>query len=133
MKMVKNMDEAGGSMITAEGQRRGTVPFMAPEQAIDSRSVKSAADIYAAGATLYWLLTGDFVYDFEACDARGEVKDPFLIILEDPIIPIRQRDSSVPEAIAKTIEQALERDPEDRFETAGQMARGLRRALQEVQ
>jgi len=125
--LLRNMDEAGLSGITREGQVRGIVPFMPPEQVLDSRFFKPAGDIYAAGATLYWLLTGEFVRDFEARDARGEIKDPYLIILDDPIVPIRQRLPSIPKALADAIEKALEYDPEHRFATADEMASVLRR------
>lgn len=127
--LIRNMDEAGLSGITREGQCRGTVPFMPPEQVLESRFAKPAGDVYAAGATLYWLLTGQYAYDFEARDARGEVKDPFLVILEDPIVPLRQRDPGVPEPVARVIQSALAREPDDRPETAAEMAGALRGAI----
>ena len=63
---------------------------------------------------------------------RGETKDPYLIILDEQEerIPIRDRDPSIPESIARVIETALADEPEDRFETAAEMGRALRRALQ---
>jgi serine/threonine-protein kinase len=125
--VVLNLWEGG---ITREGQVRGTVPFMPPEQVLDSRFVKPAGDIYAAGATLYWLLTGDYVYDFEARDARGEIKDAYGIIDEDePPIPIRTRQPAIPEPLARTVHQALAYDPEARFPSAQAMARALRDSL----
>jgi serine/threonine-protein kinase len=127
--LLRNMDEAGVSGITRKGDVRGTLPFMPPEQLLDCRFVKAAGDIYAAGATLYWLLTGEFTKDFDVCDERGERKDPYLIILEDPIVPIRERQPSVPEPLARAIQTALAQEPEDRFSTAGEMAMALRAAL----
>jgi len=127
--LLRNMDEAGLSGITRQGDVRGTVPFMPPEQVLDCRFVKAAGDIYGAGATLYWLLTGQYVYDFEARDARGEVKDPFLVILEDAVVPVRQREADVPEGVAAAIEKSLEREPEDRFGSAAEMAAALRNAM----
>ncbi len=127
--LMKTMDEAGMTGITREGEVRGTVPFMPPEQVLDCRFVKPAGDIYQAGATLYWLLTGNYIYDFDALDRRGERKDPFWVILEDPIVPLRDRNASVPETVADVIETALEREPEDRFEAAVEMGAALRKAL----
>jgi len=126
--LMKNFDEAGLSGITRQGEVRGTVPFMPPEQVLDCRMVKPAGDIYGAGATLYWLLTGRYVYDFDARDKRGETKDPFLVILESDPIPIRKRSPEVPKSLARAIDIALRREPEDRYETAAQMAESLRAA-----
>jgi len=124
--LMKNMDEAGLSGITRQGEVRGTVPFMPPEQVLDCRMVKPAGDIYSAGATLYWLLTGQYIYDFDAKDKRGERMDPFLVILESDVISLRRRDPSVPESLARAVAVALQREPEDRYETADQMAKALR-------
>lgn len=127
--LIRHVDEAGLSGITREGEARGSVPFMPPEQAMDSRFVKPEGDLYAAGASLYWLLTGEYVYDFNAKGRHGRRKDPFLVVLEDKVVPIRRRDPSVPEPLAKAIRRALKRDPEARYETAAQMRRALERAL----
>jgi serine/threonine-protein kinase len=126
--LLRNTDEAGVTGITMEGEVRGSVPFMPPEQVMDCRFVKPAGDLYAAAATLYWLLTNEYIHDFEARDARGDVMDPYLIILDSPIIPLRQRDPSIPEPVARVVEQALASDPEDRYATAAEMSRELRSA-----
>jgi serine/threonine-protein kinase len=127
--LLRHMDDAGLSGITRKGEARGTIPFMPPEQVLDCRFVKPAGDIYAAGATLYWLLTGEFVHDFEAVDARGERRDPYSIILDDPVVPMRQRSPAIAEALARAIHTALAYEPEDRFATAAEMARALQQAM----
>ena len=129
--LAKNTDEAGMSNFTPQGQIRGTIPFMPPEQIEDCRFVKPAGDLYAAAASLYWMLTGQFVRDFEALDRRGERRDPYDIILNDPIISLRdeRRNPSVPEPVTRVVETALAREPEDRPESAGEMARALRKAV----
>jgi eukaryotic-like serine/threonine-protein kinase len=130
--LAKNTDEAGVSNFTRKNEVRGTIPFMPPEQVLDCRFVKPPGDLYAVAASLYWMLTGEFVRDFQARDVRGELKDPYLIILEDQIVPPRQRDPSIPLPVARVIEKALAREPEDRFETAAEMARALRKALSTI-
>jgi len=127
--LLRNTDEAGVSGITLKNEASGTIPFMPPEQVVDCRYVKAASDLYAVAASLYWLLTGAFALDFEARDRRGEIKDPYLVILEDPIIPLHDRAPSVPEAVARVVETALAKEPEDRYESAVEMARELHKAL----
>jgi pSer/pThr/pTyr-binding forkhead associated (FHA) protein len=128
--LAKNTDEAGVSSFTDKNEIRGTIPFMPPEQVLDCRFVKPAGDLYAAAASLYWMLTGAFVHDFKVRDRKGEVKDPYAIILEDPIIPLRDesRNPSVPEPVARVVETALAREPEQRPEFASELARALRKA-----
>jgi serine/threonine-protein kinase len=127
--VMRNMDEAGMSNITQGREARGTVYFMPPEQVADCRYVRAAGDLYGAGATLYWLLTGHYARDFEALDRRGERKDPYLVVLDEPVIPLRRRDPALPEALARAVETSLANDPEDRYPSAAAMAEALRRAI----
>ncbi len=127
--LLRNTDEAGVTGITMDGEVRGSIPFMPPEQVMDCRFVKPAGDLYAAAATLYWLLTNEYVHDFDARDARGDVMDPYLIILDSPVIPLRQRNAAIPEPVVEVVERGLANDPEDRFHSATEMSRELKKAL----
>jgi serine/threonine-protein kinase len=118
--LAKSYETSGASGFTTTGSNLGgTIPYMPPEQILDYRSVKPPADIYAMGATLYRLLTNQFAYDFR------QGTDPFVTILEEPVIPIRTRNPAVPARLAAVAETALRKDPAQRFATADAMRAAL--------
>ena len=93
---------------------------MAPEQITNYRDSKPPVDLYAAGASLYHLLTGRFVHDFEACK-----KHHLLMILQDAPIPIQSRRKNIPAELAAVIHRSIEKDPKDRFPNAESMRADL--------
>jgi serine/threonine-protein kinase len=111
--------------LTMMDETLGTPAFMAPEQITQFRDVRPAADQYSAAATLYWLLTDKFPYDF----GGNQVGDTFLSILGDVQVPIRERRADVPEKAAKAIERALAREPNDRFDSVEAFWSELRGSL----
>jgi serine/threonine-protein kinase len=98
------------SGLTMAGDSGGTPLYMPPEQVRNFREVKPPADQYAAAATLYYLLTGQPIYD-----SAGTPGAVMLRVLQDDPIPLRDRRSEVPEALAAVIHRALARRPQDRF------------------
>jgi eukaryotic-like serine/threonine-protein kinase len=111
------------SGLTLTGEVGGTIAYMAPEQIINFREVKPAADQYSAAATLYNLLTGFSVFDFPE-NKQGA----FLMILHDDPVPIRKRRPELPPDLADVIHRALEKEPGDRFADAKAMRKALLRA-----
>ena len=75
--LAKSYRSIGLSGLTFSGEMRGTIPFMPPEQMLDFKAVKPSGDIYATTATLYFLLTNQFIYD-----DIGEGADVVQLVLE---------------------------------------------------
>ena len=96
--LAKSFRGVGLSGLTFSGEMRGTVPFMPPEQMLDFKTVTPLADLYATAATLYYMLTCQYVYD----EAAGG-GDLIRMLLEESPIPIRQRRPDVPQALADVI------------------------------
>jgi eukaryotic-like serine/threonine-protein kinase len=108
------------SGLTLAGSPGGTPAFMPPEQVLDFRSVKPAADQYAVAATLYNLLTGSHLYD--DCNS---VQQLFGQILTSNPVPIRARLPSLHPSLAQVLHRALARKPEDRFADVAALRRAL--------
>ena len=115
----------GGLSQTKQGQVKGSVPYMAPEQ-LRGGEAGPQGDIFSAGALLYQLLTG--VQPFRGDDERAVV---YALLETEPELP-RLRNPAVPEALSAVAMQALAKDPAQRFASALEMARAVEQALPEL-
>jgi serine/threonine-protein kinase len=118
--LARAYEASSMSGLTVADSAGGTPAFMPPEQVTDFRGAKPAADLYAAAATLYFLLTGDHVY--ERCKTVPELLAK--ISSEDPL-PLRPGAAEVPGGCGPVVRRALARDPAARFPDA----RAMRAAL----
>jgi serine/threonine-protein kinase len=109
---------AGRAQVTREGQVRGKMAYIAPEQ-LQHGSANRKADVYAAAVVLWEALTGErlFLSDSEAATiARvltGEVAPPSSLVPD------------IPPELDAVVMRGLARDPATRYETARDMARAL--------
>src|SRR4051794_3370399 len=120
--LAKSFRGLGLSALTFSGEMRGTVPFMPPEQMLDFKTVLPSGDLYATAATLYYLLSCQFIYD-----QVGDGGDLIRALLEEHPVPIRSRRADIPPALAAVLEKCLARDPKGRYPTAAAMRSALRR------
>jgi eukaryotic-like serine/threonine-protein kinase len=119
--LARAFDECGISGLTMQGEVGGTPGFMAPEQVTHYRNVKPAADQYSAAATLYYLLTGQYVLDFESDPTAQMVQ-----IATDDRVPIRKRRADVPAGLEAVIQKGLSRETKDRFRDVTALKEALR-------
>jgi serine/threonine-protein kinase len=127
--------------------------FMSPEQVRNAGEVREPADIYAAGVTLYYLLTGQYSFDFptpaeilafqkqkpdlwkkprEALRILMQLRrimHPFQIILSEEPIPIQQRNPSIPHTLAAVVDRAVRKEARERFQSAAEFRSALRQAM----
>lgn len=113
------VSNAGGTRITQTGLSLGTPQYMSPEQATGDRAIDARSDIYALGAVLYEMLTG------EPPHTGGTVQAIIAKVLTDTPRSIRLARPGVPPHVEAAIERALEKVPADRFSTAERFAEGL--------
>jgi serine/threonine-protein kinase len=109
-----------GSRMTETGLSLGTPHYMSPEQASGERTLTARTDIYALGATLYEMLTGD--PPFTGPTAQVVIAKA---LTESPA-GIRDYRETVPEHVEAAVLTALRKLPADRFGTAAEFAEALR-------
>lgn len=124
--LAKSFEQSGFSGMTATGSFAGTYHFMPREQLTDFKRIRPVSDVWSTGATLYHALTGDFPREFD------DERHPTEIIMNEGVVPVRQRDSSIPVALASVVDRSLLDDVEKRYQDAGEMSRALVQALKSI-
>jgi serine/threonine-protein kinase len=122
--LAKAFDDAGLSGATRTGDIAGTPHFMPRQQVIDFKCARPEVDVWAMAASLYHMLTGAVPRDFSSG------RDPWLVVLESPPVPIRRRLPALPEALAGVIDQALTEEPHIFFKTAAALQQALAGSLE---
>ncbi len=114
-----------GAVLTREGMVMGSFPYMSPEQAkggpIDHRT-----DLFSLGIVLYEMVTGERPF-------RGESTAELLssILLHQPP-PVTMAVPDCPPQLTRVIDRCLEKDPELRVQTAGEVSERLRELQEEI-
>ncbi|MFQ5420430.1 MAG: SUMF1/EgtB/PvdO family nonheme iron enzyme, partial [Anaerolineae bacterium] len=109
----------GGAQHTATGAVLGTARYMSPEQVKGAR-VDARTDIYSLGVTLFEMVSGHAPYEAESAMTM------MMMHVQDPVPDVRKLRPDVPIDLARVISKALAKEPENRFQTAAQMATALR-------
>lgn len=115
--------EATADALTRRGVVLGTAFYMAPEQAQALPDVDGRTDLFSLGAILYEALTGEPPH-------HGRVYESVLIdICTKDAPPLRERAPEVPEALARVVHRALERDRGRRYQSAEELHAALLAAV----
>jgi serine/threonine-protein kinase len=108
----------GSARMTRAGNIIGTLEYMAPEQ-VKGQETDARSDIYALGMMLYEVLTGKTPFDTE-----NEFE---LMKLQTEAMPAppRELNPDIPEEVEAAILQAIAKDPDERYQTAGEFLQDL--------
>jgi serine/threonine-protein kinase len=107
---------------TEAGQVKGTFPYMAPEQ-MTAAVVDRRVDVWALGAVLWELLTLRTLF------LRDTDVNTMYAVLSGEIRPPSDYRSDVPPELDEIVLKALQRSPHERWQSAREMGRALRRFL----
>lgn len=116
--LAKSFVNVGGTRLTRASEFAGSLYFTPPEQILNFARTGPAADIYSSGVTLYQMLTGSLPYDFGGGSSSKNLKDSMLTVLEEPVIPVRQRCNEVEPALAAIVEKAIAKKADERHSSA---------------
>jgi hypothetical protein len=97
--------------LTVEGTIVGTFQYMAPEQ-LEGKEADGRSDLFSFGAVLYEMATGR-----RAFEGKSQASLIAAILKETPA-PISAISSVTPPALDRIVSRCLEKDPEDRYQTA---------------
>ena len=118
--MSKNFQMAGLSGMSMTGKTAGTPVFMPLEQIKNFKYIKPVSDVFSMGATIYYLLTGAFPFEFT------EKRHPMDVILNDDVVSIRKRLVSIPKVLAFAIDRSVKKMHSDRYVDASELLKALK-------
>ncbi|HVW01628.1 MAG TPA: bifunctional serine/threonine-protein kinase/formylglycine-generating enzyme family protein, partial [Planctomycetaceae bacterium] len=101
--------------LTHSGAVMGTLDYMSPEQALDTRTAGPASDIYSLGCTLYFLLTGKAPFGGISAMQR------LLAHREQPIPNVCEVRTDAPPELQRILARMLAKQAGDRYPTAGEL------------
>lgn len=120
--LAKLRSKRSDESTTSAGSVLGTPHYMAPEQ-VTGESVDGRADVYSLGVILFEMLTGQ--RPFEAAEVREIMGQQ--VTKPPPPLP-----ESIPVEIRAVVEQAMQKRPDDRFQSADELVAAIDQLLRPV-
>lgn len=117
--VARAIDAAAGERITLTGVTLGTPAYMSPEQASGDQTIDARTDVYSLGCVLYEALSGTPPYTGPT--AQSIIASRFT----EPVPELSRWRDGVPAVVERVIRRALERDPAERWASAGALAHAL--------
>jgi len=148
--IAKKFTEAGGTILTNSNFTMGSPFFMPPEQIVNFKTVREPGDVFATGVTLYYMITGklpisypspwearNFIIenDIESRNYNTVIKkmgfsgNPCLAMLIQDLIPVQDRLSDIPDALAKVVDKSIQKDVSNRYQSASEFRSDLLHAI----
>jgi eukaryotic-like serine/threonine-protein kinase len=111
--------------LSEDGLILGSLPYMAPEQ-LEGKPVDARADLFALGAVLYEMTTGTPAF-------QGSSKASLMVaILSEEPVALMKRQPLTPALLDRTIRRCLAKAPDDRWQSAADLAAELKYVLESL-
>jgi hypothetical protein len=116
---LTSLPTQAGAPLTEKGTILGTFQYMAPEQ-LEGKEADARSDIFAFGAVVYEMATGR-----KAFSGTSQASLISAIMKEDPA-PISTVQPMTPPALDRVVRTCLAKDPDDRWQSAGDLRSELK-------
>ena len=117
--IARRLDTDAGAGLTQTGLVIGTPHYMSPEQALGDPNLGPASDLYSLGCVLFQMVTGSPPFDGESSQQIVGKH------IADPPPAAVDVNPAVPRELSDVILRCLEKQPADRFHSAGEMIAAL--------
>ena len=107
---------------TQMGMIKGKMAYMSPEQAA-GKTIDHRSDIFSCGIVLYELITGTRMFSGDTMQIFSKVRDAEYVIPEKLL-------SDLPAKLLQVFERALQKEPENRYQSCGEMLNDLEECMQ---
>ena len=107
--------------VTRDGSTVGSIDYMAPEQARDSRAADIRSDLYSLGCTLYHMLAGRPPFN------EGGLTERLFKHIEAEPPDVRQFNPETTPDLLRVLRRLLAKKPEDRYQTPAELLADLTR------
>jgi Tol biopolymer transport system component len=118
-----SLTQTDAVFLTAKGSILGTLPYMSPEQ-VEGHDADARSDIFAFGVVLYELIAGTRPFT-----GKSQANLVASILKEEPR-PLFEMQPRTPRGLAEVVRTCLEKDPEERWQSARDVRHALRTAAQ---
>src|SRR5213076_147970 len=117
--IARRLDSEAGAGLTQTGLVIGTPHYMSPEQALGDPNLGPQSDLYSLGCVLFQMVTGSPPFDGESSQ---QVVGKHIA---DPPPAASDVNPKVPRQLSDVILRCLQKQPSDRFQTAGEVIAAL--------
>jgi serine/threonine protein kinase len=120
---LARLRETLGFANISDGSIMGTPAYMSPEQIQGDREIDGRTDIYSMGVVLYQMLCGSV--PFSGTTAASVM----MMHLINTVPQIHEQNKTLPTAIQTVLDIAMAKNPNDRYQTAGEFAKALQAVM----